>query len=111
MGGKFFTFVPDAVTHARKYFNKTNRCLMKQLSSSTHQYLLGKNFTAADIYYVHCLDWSQSIGWDDKWKNNNVVLEYLNLCRSRPAYVKVNAIKKEEQAAYERKTKKRSSKL
>ena len=68
--GRYFSFVPDAVTHARKYFNKTNRTLMKQLEHGG-PYLLGNDFTAADIIYVHCLEWSSDIKWDDKWKQNS----------------------------------------
>ena len=88
--GDFFTHIPDAVAHARKYFNKTNRTLIQQLKDCG-PYLLGKDFTNADIFYVHCLDWSKSIGWDDKWKTDESVVEYLKLCKSRPAYVKVKA--------------------
>jgi glutathione S-transferase len=59
-------------------------------------YLLGKDFTGADIIYVHCLDWSKSIGWNDKWKEEPSVLEYLDLCKSRPAYVKVKGMRDAE---------------
>jgi glutathione S-transferase len=108
--GKFFTFVPDAVTHARKYFNKTNRSLMEQLRNNG-PYLLGEDFTAVDIYWVHCLDWSQEIGWDDKWKDSASILEYLKICKSRPAYIKITEMKRAEQAAIRKrkaKAKKRS---
>lgn len=106
--GKFFTFIPDAVVHARKYFHKTNRGLIKQLKESTGPYLLGNDFTAADIAYVHCLDWSREIGWDDKWKNDGEVVDYYKLCRSRPAFLKVHGMRKEELAAI---SKKKRSKL
>ena len=94
--GNFFTFIPDAVAHARKYFHKTNRTLIKQLKDSDGPYLLGSEFTAADITYVHCLDWSRGIGWDDKWKNDGEVMDYYKLCRSRPAYRKLRGMRKEE---------------
>eukprot|EP00980_Cylindrotheca_fusiformis_P014377 scaffold3827_cov179-Cylindrotheca_fusiformis.AAC.41 len=94
--GEFYTFVPDAVKHARKYFHKTNRCIIGQLKKNGGPYLLGRNFTAADIYYVHCLDWSQEIGWDDKWRSEIAVVEYLDLCHSRPAYIKVNQMKNDQ---------------
>lgn len=96
--GEFFTFVPEAVKHARKYFNKTNRTLVAQIKDGG-PYLLGRYFTAVDITYVHCLDWSEAIAWDDKWKEDPTVLEYLKLCRSRPAYLKINKIIKAEQEA------------
>jgi glutathione S-transferase len=107
--GKFFTFIPDAVTHARKYFHKTNRSLAGQLKENGGPYLLGHHFTAVDIYYVHCLDWSVEIGWDEKWKNDETVMEYLERCRSRSAYIKVNAMRKEELShAAEKKSRQRS---
>ena len=106
--GKFFTFIPDAVSHARKYFNKTNRTLLKQLKDCGGPYLLGNDFTAVDIFFVHCLDWSTEIGWDDKWKNDQSVLNYLNLCKSRPAYIKVETIKRSEQQSFEKEERKRS---
>jgi glutathione S-transferase len=93
--GDFFTHVPDAVAHARKYFHKTNRALIQQLKDGG-PYLLGKDFTGADIIYVHCLDWSKSIGWNEKWKEEPSVLEYLDLCESRPAYIKVKGIRNAE---------------
>lgn len=94
--GEYFGKIPDAVEHARKYFNKTNRMLMQQLKDKRSEatisenerpsYLLGQNFTAADIVYVHCLDWSKSIGWDTKWKNDAVLTNYIKSCKSRNSY-------------------------
>lgn len=103
--GEFFTFIPDAVVHARKYFHKTNRSLISQLKETDGPYLLGSNFTAADIAYAHCLEWSRAIGWDDKWKNDGEVVDYFKLCRSRPAYRKVHDLRKEEAASHKKKSK------
>eukprot|EP00536_Pseudo-nitzschia_multiseries_P009298 jgi/Psemu1/200350/e_gw1.256.48.1 len=89
--GRFFGIIPDAVEHARKYFHKTNRFLMKQLETSGGPYLLGNDFAAVDIVYVQCLDWSVLNGWDQKWKQNPTVVGYRNTCRSRPAYRRVLA--------------------
>jgi glutathione S-transferase len=101
--GHVFTYIPDAVTHARKQFHKTNRTLMQQLKNNSQgPYLLGTDFTAADIFYVHCLDWSTSIGWNDKWKEDPVMIQYLKLCQERPAYIKVKAIRTAENAASKR---------
>lgn len=94
--GDIFTHIPEAVTHARKYFNKTNRSLVGQLTDRG-PYLLGSDFTAADILYVHCLDWSKVIGWDEKWKADPIVETYLKLCKARPAYVKVAEMRRLEQ--------------
>jgi glutathione S-transferase len=96
--GQYFTYIPDAVVHARKYFHKTNRTLMQQLKDAKGPYLLGSTFTAVDIVYVHCLDWSDAIGWSDKWKDDSVVGHYLELCKCRPGYLKVRAVREDEQS-------------
>lgn len=120
--GEIFQTIPEAVDHARKYFNKTNRALMKQLETSKEQqllrcqqqscalelekadssgdyYLLGSKFTAIDISYVHCLDWARAIGWDDKFRSNDVVADYLQRLKSRQAYQKVKSLRQAEQQA------------
>jgi glutathione S-transferase len=108
--GQFFTYIPSAVEHARKYFHKTNRALIEQLKDTkAGPYLLGSSFTAVDIVYVHCLDWSAAIGWNDKWKNDPVVGQYLELCKSRPAYVKTRAVREAEQSTGRPRTTKTSS--
>ena len=86
-----FGEIPDAVEHARNYFNKTNKTLIQQLkdkSGGTEEtsYILGPDFSAADIVYVHCLDWSKLIGWDTEWKDDEVVTNYINACHSRDAF-------------------------
>merc|ERR1712224_455897 len=96
--GKHFGYIPEAVEHARKYFNKTNRALIQQLKDSEGPFLLGSDFTAADIVYTHCLHWSQAIGWNVKWEQDTTVTAYLQRCMSRPAYSRAKAtIKKEEE--------------
>ena len=95
--GDTFTHIPDAVDHARKYFNKTNRSMVKQLSENG-PYILGKEFTAADILYVHCLDWSRMIRWDEKWRDDPVVKNYLDLCKARPAFQTVAEMRRLEKA-------------
>ena len=96
--GDFFTYIPDAVTHARKYFHKTNRTLIQQIKDNG-PFLLGSNFTAVDIVYVHSLQWSKSIGWNDKWKDDTAVTSYLDRCTSRPAFVKVKALRDAEKGS------------
>ena len=93
--GDIFSYVPDAVVHARKYFHKTNRVLIQQLKSPG-PYLLGADFTATDMVYVHCLDWSKAIGWNEKWESDPAVQKYLELCKARPAYIKLKAIRDAE---------------
>jgi len=106
--GEHFTYIPDAVEHARKYFHKTNRMLLRQLNDNNSgtaaaaavdgnpSYLLGSTFTAADIVYVHCLDWSKMIGWDDKWKDDATLANYMRVCKSREAYLRTRAMIKED---------------
>lgn len=103
--GEHFGHIPDAVEHARKYFNKTNRMLIQQLKNNSStavaesgrpSYLLGPDFTAADIVYVHCLDWSKSIGWDAKWKDDSVLTNYINVCKSRDSFSQTLATIKQE---------------
>lgn len=77
---KVFGDIPDAVEAARLNFVRMN----KQVSEQLNPYVLGNNFTAADILYVHCLDWAKSIGWHTEWPNS--IQPYRELCHARPAY-------------------------
>ena len=83
--GQYFGTIPDAVDAAKLNFTKMNQQISKQLNP----YLLGEKFTAADILYVHCLDWSKSIGWHVDWPSN--VQPYRDLCHTRPAYLSAKA--------------------
>ena len=95
--GQFFGTIPEAVAHAKSHFDRINAHLSKQINDNPHShYLVGHSFTAADILYVHCLDWSKSIQWDDEWKDNEILLEYLKLCKSRSAYQRVAEMRKRE---------------
>lgn len=59
-----------AVQHAKEHFKRINT----YLAYLCNPYLLGAHFTAADILYVHCLQWSQSIGWStDTWPTVDVL--------------------------------------
>jgi glutathione S-transferase len=93
--GEYFTFVPEAVAHAKKYFSKTNRVLVQQIQNGG-PYLLGPTFSGVDIVYVHCLDWSKSIGWNDKWKDESTLQSYLERCKSRLAYETTKEIRTNE---------------
>ena len=115
--GKYFGYIPDAVQHAKEYFNKTNSILIQQLklqkekvnSTSTSTpcssyYLLGNRFTPVDIFYIHCLTWSISIGWNEQWKNNDIVTQYYTNCTTnRIAYQKVQQILNNETTAMKQK--------
>lgn len=127
--GEHFGKVPAAVRHARDYFARINDYLCTTFlfptdpsnvssSSSTTTtampsylplYLMGDTFTAADILYVHCLDWSKAIGWDETWpkrtlttapdfeaamdQRTTILQDYIHRCHSRPAYQRAVALR------------------
>jgi glutathione S-transferase len=98
--GQYFGFIPEAVKHAKDHFTRVNKVLAKQLhANSQGLYLVGPHFTAADILYAHCLGWSMAIGWQDEWKDDAKLTEYLRRCRQRVAYQKVAALRDQEQLA------------
>jgi len=109
---KYFGRIPEAVSHAKEQFTKVNAVLTQQIhSNSLGKFLVGNHFTAADILYVHCLEWSVSIGWDDAWKNDAKLCEYYKTCKQRPAYQKVAALRKKEQQQEQMMKQKQRSKL
>jgi glutathione S-transferase len=83
--GKVFGDIPEVATGARENFTRMN----KQLSKQLNPFVLGENFTAADILYIHCLDWSKSIGWHTDWPQS--IEPYRKLCQQRPAYLAAKA--------------------
>ena len=96
--GRFFGSIPQAVQHAKEHFDKVNGVLITQIEENPNgKFLVGSAFTAADILYVHCLDWSKAIGWDDQWQDNEILLQYLQTCKTRPAYQKVAAMRRKEE--------------
>ena len=95
--GKVFGDIPEAVAHARSHFGNVLRVLLGELVKSGGCYLLGEQFSAADILLVHCLDWAGSIGWLEDAKitaeERSSMESYLKLCRSRPAYGRTAAMR------------------
>uniref|UniRef100_A0A7S2UCJ1 Glutathione transferase n=1 Tax=Attheya septentrionalis TaxID=420275 RepID=A0A7S2UCJ1_9STRA len=118
--GKVFGHIPEAVQHAQEHFNKVvNQILLPHLlETPNHPYLLGCHFGAADILWVHCLDWAESIGWGTIWtqdttnstesgvsnQNNAKAIQalqaYLKRCRSRTAYLKTIAKREAEKQTH-----------
>lgn len=101
--GRVFGKSEEAVAEARKQFRRANDSLARQLNP----YLLGKDFTAADILYVRCLDWAKSIGWEEEWNNNQEeesnhytkdLHKYIDMCHSRPAYQRAVERRNQERA-------------
>jgi glutathione S-transferase len=120
-----FGHVPAAVSHARYHFVRMNAHLVASYlqqpalaatattasaaspldtTAAARLYLLGNVFTAADILYVHCLEWSIAIGWwttikqsdqDDSQAqqlrlsnagDQQTLHDYYKRCRERPAF-------------------------
>mmetsp|Transcript_8959 Transcript_8959/g.15038 ORF Transcript_8959/g.15038 Transcript_8959/m.15038 type:complete len:222 (-) Transcript_8959:18-683(-) len=81
----------EAVGTAKQQFQRANDILLKNLNP----YLMGDAFTAADILYVHCLDWAEAIGWSDAWDSEKLD-EYIKTCHDRPAYQRVVAKRNQE---------------
>lgn len=98
--GQFFGHIPQAVEAAQKQFDRIN----EDLSGRLNPYILGSNFTAADILYIHCLDWAKGIGWHTAWPAN--VEAYRQLCHERPAYQKAKALRDAEKGGKEASEKK-----
>jgi glutathione S-transferase len=88
---------PDATEVARKHADKVIGVLATDLASSDGDYLLGSSFSAADILFVHCLDWAESIGWAEKWQSPadevmSNLAAYIARCRGREAYQRAKAL-------------------
>ena len=103
--GLYFGHIPAAVAAAEKQFHRIN----SDLASRLNPYLLGERFTAADIVYVHCLDWAISIGWEHPWPEN--LEEYRRRCHERPAFVRAKAMQDAEKREIIKEESRASSKL
>jgi glutathione S-transferase len=73
---------PEAVAEAQKTLPKPFAVLNAALEG--HEYLLGSNFTVADLNLASILSWSRPIKYDFKPYPN--VGAWLDRCLSRPAY-------------------------
>ena len=87
--GQYFGFLPDAVQAAKTDFARVHTVFAQE--HPTKLYVLGEQFTAADILYVTLLDWAQSIGWVDR----DCQKDYRDRCHARPAFQRAHAIRKE----------------
>lgn len=73
---------PIAVAEAKRQFERAQHSMEREFVGP---YVLGGDFTAADILYVHCLNWATSIAWFPT-PTEGRLSDYLSLCTSRPAY-------------------------
>ena len=105
--GRYFGHVPEMEQPCRNHFEQMNQVLSNQLkqamTTTTNQdessdeggFLLGNQFTAADILYVHCLDWAKVYGWHETYPTH--VVAYLDRCHGRPAYQRAKALRDQSQ--------------
>ena len=101
-----FGACPIAVEHAKTHTSRTFAILAAQLRANGGPYLLGSDFSAADILFVHCCNWAEAIGWGQAWTtalreqdaDMQLLKDYLKQCRSRAAYQRTNAKKLSESA-------------
>lgn len=92
---KYFGVIPEAAQAAQAQFERIHQQVAQPLANQP--YLLGDSFTAADILYVHCLDWAKLLGWDifgqlESGHQELWLHEYLNRCHARPAYQRARAL-------------------
>ena len=86
---------PAAVAHAKAHSARTVGILAGELRQQGGPFLLGRDFSAADILFVHCCNWAEVIGWGEAWTgaleqdgdaNMQALASYLARCRARPAF-------------------------
>ena len=85
----------QAVAVAQQWFDKVMDVLSAELGSG--DYLMGETFTAADVLFVHCLNWAERIGWGQRWSGEDkpemkTIASYVTRCRARPAYIRAKEI-------------------
>ena len=93
--GKFFGYIPEIKEASLRQFKRADKIIARELESSGGPFLMGSQFTAADILYVHCLDWAVKNGWQDSLRSEMVV-NYLNICRERPAYQRARELRRND---------------
>ena len=102
LAGMLAPAAPEAVKHARAHAAKVVGILATELIKGRGEYLIGNaaeggdfGFSAADCLFVHCLNWSESIGWADwaaaEGEQFDALRAYAARCRARPAYIKAKA--------------------
>ena len=89
----------EAANVAREHVDKIVSMLAGELCGSDGEYLLGSNFSAADILFTNCLDWAEDIEWGSRWVSPATddepmqqLAAYAARCRARPAYLRAKAI-------------------
>ena len=89
-----FGACPIAVAHAKAHSSRTVAVLASEIRQRGGAFLLGPDFSAVDILFVHCLNWAEAIGWGDTWTSAlreddadmRALATYLLRCRGRRAF-------------------------
>ena len=123
--GNVFGVAPIAVQEAKRQFNNALDVMIDEIGDK--EYILPSGFSALDIVLVHCVAWAQQISWLEKNSSGiNIsstsedqnektkaldpkLAEYLKRCRSRPAFIRANELRKNQ--VYDEKKDKNVSKL
>ncbi len=92
---------PGAVAHAKAHVQRVVTAVAADLRQSG-DFLLGAEFSAADITFVSCMSWSKAIGWNAWMESNDStdiahLRSYLTRCQAREAHQRAVAIRKHEQ--------------
>eukprot|EP00977_Amphora_coffeiformis_P013316 scaffold3430_cov162-Amphora_coffeaeformis.AAC.6 len=93
--GKIFGYIPKMKEASLRQFKRANKIISMELERSGGPFLMGSQFTAADILYVHCLDWAKKNGWQDALRSE-MVANYFDVCRERPAYQCARELRKND---------------
>ncbi|KAL7545682.1 hypothetical protein ACHAWF_009032 [Thalassiosira exigua] len=119
-----FGEAPTAVLEARRQFDKALDAMVNGMTTEDYdgskeddeKYLLPAGFSAADILFAHCCFWAQKIGWLERNVTTHAtspemttdgelatpkplvpkLAAYLKRCRSRPAFVRANELRKKQ---------------
>jgi glutathione S-transferase len=91
--GHIYGVAPDVVSEAAKYFCKQLKHVEVALSDG-RPFLLGDQFTSADILLTSCLEWAI----DYAVPVSNLVFPYLDRIRERPGYIAGAAANAQPQA-------------
>jgi len=118
-----------AVKEAKRQFDNALDVMINEIGDK--EYILPSGFSALDIVFVHCCNWAQQISWLQKSNGSSInssisttskdqdddekttqpkalhpkLAEYLKRCRSRPAFIRANELRKNQVYDNEKKDK------
>lgn len=116
--GNVFGSAPVAVKEAKRQFDNALDVMIDEIGDK--EYILPSGFSALDIVFAHCCNWAQQISWLEKSSGSSInssisstskdqdekitqpkaldpkLAEYLKRCRSRPAFIRANELRKNQ---------------